>query len=444
MQKARGVAWWLGLTTLIVLPQFYQPSKAVQWSFPIVAHGDEPHYLVLLNSLIFDGDFDLRNNYLSVHEGSIQAGVAYAGSGIDHHSTYWIGDQRLVWRDLFNVRVYQWPRDARGHLIPQVRRGADPALAFKIEAPAHPVGIAVLLAPVVFAFRGTEWVEHIAIFSSALATLLAVYFYRRLLRHFSTNDFAVWTTVVAVFLGSPILFYSRSFFNEPFIALFIIATFAFALAPGRAFVAGAFLGMAVLLKPQNVVLAIPLSLLFLQRRDYKSLLWLGFVPSIACLLTLWWNYRLYGSPWLGPYPFYRGSLWEGTWGLLASTRRGLFWFAPAVVFAAFGWPGLLWRFRLEALVVLLGFVLLFVIAAWSAYWDGGLSYGPRLITAIIPLFGVGLVHLTDRPLFHRVLPRCVLCAVILLGVVPNLLAVTHYDISYELTPSEILKRQFHG
>src|SRR5260370_7316862 len=77
MQKARGVAWWLGLTTLIVLPQFYQPSKAVQWSFPIVAHGDEPHYLVLLNSLIFDGDFDLRNNYLSVHEGSIQPGVAH-------------------------------------------------------------------------------------------------------------------------------------------------------------------------------------------------------------------------------------------------------------------------------------------------------------------------------------------------------------------------------
>jgi hypothetical protein len=61
----------------------------------------------------------------------------------------------------------------------------------------------------------------------------------------------------------------------------------------------------------------------------------------------------------------------------------------------------------------------------------------------MPLFGVGLVHLVDRPAFQRVLPRCVLYAVILLGIVPNLLAVTHYDISYELTPAEILKRHFH-
>ncbi len=443
MQKAREVACWLGLTTLIALPQFYQPSSAVKWRFPIVAHGDEPHYLVLLNSWIFDGDFDLRNNYLSVHEGSNQAGAAFAGTGIDHHSSYWIGDQRWVWRELFNVNVYQWPIDSHGHLIPQVRPGVDPALAFRAEAPAHPVGIAILLAPVVFAFRGTEWLEHIAIFCSGLATLLAVYFYRRLLRHFSTNDFAIWTTVFAVFLASPILFYSRSFFNEPFITLFIIATFALALAPGRAFMAGAFLGMAILLKPQNALLVIPLSLLFLKRREYKSLLWFGFVPSIAYLLTLWCNYRIYGSPWLGPYPFYRGSLWEGTWGLVASTRRGLFWFAPAVVFAALGWPGLVRRFRLDALVVLVGFVLLFVIAAWWAYWDGGYSYGPRLITAIIPLFGVGLVHLVERPAFQRLLPRCALYAVILLGVVPNLLAVTHYDTSYEQTPSQILKRHFH-
>src|SRR5260370_41395861 len=113
MQKARGVAWWLGLTTLIVLPQFYQPSKAVQWSFPIVAHGDEPHYLVLLNSLIFDGDFDLRNNYLSVHEGSIQAVLAYACSWSDPPHTYWICDHGPVLRGFLHFKVLQVPEGGR-------------------------------------------------------------------------------------------------------------------------------------------------------------------------------------------------------------------------------------------------------------------------------------------------------------------------------------------
>jgi hypothetical protein len=50
----------------------------------------------------------------------------------------------------------------------------------------------------------------------------------------------------------------------------------------------------------------------------------------------------------------------------------------------------------------------------------------------------------ERPSFHRVLPRSVLCAVVLLGIVPNLLAVTHYEISYEKTPGDMLKRHFHG
>jgi hypothetical protein len=443
MQNARGVACALGIASFILLPQFYQASGTVKWGLPTVVGGDEPHYLVLLNSLILDGDFDLRNNYLSVHEGSNQAGANFAGSSVDHHSSYWIGDQRLIWIELFNPYVHAWPRDSGGHLIPQVRWGVDPAFAQKPEAPAHPVGVALLLAPVVFAFRGTEWVEHIAIFCSALATLLAAYFYRRILLHFSANESAVWTTIISTFLASPLLFYSRSFFNEPFITLLIIAAFAFALAPGQSLWAGVCLGLAVLMKPQNATLAIPLSLLFLQKRDFKSLVLFGLAPAIACLLTLWFNSELYGSPWLGPYPYYRGSLSVGAWGLLASERRGLLWFAPALLLSAFGWPGLLRRFRLEALVFLLGFVLLFVIAASSAYWDGGYCYGPRLITTAIPLFGIGLVHALERAPFNRLLPRFALYAVIFAGFLINLLAATQYASSWEMTPLAILQRHLH-
>src|SRR5215813_2441434 len=185
MRSARGVAYLVGLAAIVLLPQFYQAGNSMTWGFPTVVSGDEPHYLVLLNSVIMDGDFDLRNNYLSVHEGSNQAGVNFAGSSVDHHTTYWFGRQRLIWRDLFIENVHWWPRVSLGHLIPLVKVGVDPAIATRPEAPAHPVGIAVLLAPIVFPFRGTPWVEHIAILCAGLATLLAAYFYQRILRYFS-------------------------------------------------------------------------------------------------------------------------------------------------------------------------------------------------------------------------------------------------------------------
>jgi hypothetical protein len=47
---------------------------------PYIKGGDEPHYLLILNSLINDGDLDLKDNYESVHQGSLQAGKKFAES----------------------------------------------------------------------------------------------------------------------------------------------------------------------------------------------------------------------------------------------------------------------------------------------------------------------------------------------------------------------------
>ena len=45
---------------------------------PGVRSGDEPHYLVLIHSVISDGDFDLANNYTDMHRGGPQAGRVFA------------------------------------------------------------------------------------------------------------------------------------------------------------------------------------------------------------------------------------------------------------------------------------------------------------------------------------------------------------------------------
>ena len=71
----------VGLALLLLAP--LGVSRSLQRDFspglPGVRSGDEPHYLVLINSVISDGDFDLANNYRDMHRGGPQAGRVFAG-----------------------------------------------------------------------------------------------------------------------------------------------------------------------------------------------------------------------------------------------------------------------------------------------------------------------------------------------------------------------------
>ncbi len=86
-----------GLALLLLAPFCVSRSegKPISLGLPGVLSGDEPHYLVLINSLISDGDFDLANNYQDVHRGGPQAGRIFAGQLLDHHVN-WYEDGRLV------------------------------------------------------------------------------------------------------------------------------------------------------------------------------------------------------------------------------------------------------------------------------------------------------------------------------------------------------------
>lgn len=58
----------LGLMVLLASTSF-EGGKGLGWRAPRVYSGDEPHYLLTVNSLLFDHDLELQNNYRSVWEG---------------------------------------------------------------------------------------------------------------------------------------------------------------------------------------------------------------------------------------------------------------------------------------------------------------------------------------------------------------------------------------
>jgi hypothetical protein len=201
-----------------------------------------------------------------------------------------------------------------------------------------------------------------------------------------------------IVLGTYLLPYGRDFFTEPLVALGLVVMVERALA-GRELQAGAALALAVLARPQSAAFA-PLLLCFvLFARGGGIAAVVRTLPPLVlvAIVTVAYNlYRFHDALQFGyklPVdPGFTTPLLEGAGGLLLSPEKSVVLFAPAIVLVPFALVAL-WR-RRPALVVLLValFAATFVLAATWWSWEGGWSWGPRLL---IP--GVAVVLVTLAP-----------------------------------------------
>jgi hypothetical protein len=74
------------LAVALALPLAFSRGKHDEpvVGLPTITSGDEPHYLVMLHSLLNDGDLDVSNNYDAARRGSIDVGALRAGAPLDH------------------------------------------------------------------------------------------------------------------------------------------------------------------------------------------------------------------------------------------------------------------------------------------------------------------------------------------------------------------------
>ena len=167
----------VGLALLLLAP--LGVSRSLQRDFspglPGVRSGDEPHYLVLINSVISDGDFDLANNYRDMHRGGPQAGRVFAGAPLDHHVNWYEGDRLVKWWQAYQMDPNAWQKDEEGHRMPTHRPESGLGPVPGPEYSQHPAGLAFLLAPILYPFRDTALVEPAAIYCSGLATVLGCF-----------------------------------------------------------------------------------------------------------------------------------------------------------------------------------------------------------------------------------------------------------------------------
>lgn len=220
--------------------------------------------------------------------------------------------------------------------------------------------------------------------------------------------------ILAAFIGSvgaPVFFQGSDFTAEPASALALALT-ALALVrvgaatPRKALVlalcAGLALGSAVALKVAHAVwlpvgaVAVAFAVGTWSPKRLLAVLAVfsvGVVPGLLAVLA--YNMARFGTPFETGYGHYvtrwDNPLFEGLLGQLASPGRGLFVYFPAALLSLFGVVEL---FRRNRAVAVLAFGVIGV--SWLMYstwfaWDGGWTYGPRLLSPGASLLAIPAV-----------------------------------------------------
>lgn len=315
--------------------------------------GDEPHYLVITQSLMKDGDLQIENNhrradYLEYFPGELRPDYLQRGA---------------------NGRIYS------------VHAPGLPALLVPAYAVAGYVGAVVFVMLLSAAGTGLAWSLAFEITQSASAA---------------------WFGWASVALTVPFLFHAFALFPDALSAVFVLTGVAALirssrLAANRLAVHGVLLAMLPWLHTRYAVLAgllaAMIGLRLLSRPDRVKLLAvflaLPLLSAIGWFGLFWW---IYGTPSpMAPYGSYSQSavanIAKGLPALLLDSQFGLIPNAPTIVPALIGLVMMVIRgpSRLGLELLLLVFVYSAVPSAYGMWWGGSSAPARFLVAILLPL-----------------------------------------------------------
>ena len=324
---------------------------------PSVPGGDEPHYLVITQSLLHDGDLRIENNHRR-------------------------GDYRAYFA---------------GELPPHfIRHGRDGEI-YSIHAP----GLPVLIAPA-FALAGYHGTVVLLVVLAALASALAWH----LAWLVTGRTDAAWFGWATVTLSATCIFHTFTVYPDGPGAALVLTGIWGLLRTDRERVTGAtgvrpwlLHGAALAALPwlhtRFAILAGSLGALMLWRLARtpnaagKAVAFLA-VPAASALLWIGFFVAIYGTP--DPTaPYGRSEVGSvsfilgGLGGLLFDQRFGLIAYAPALLFAAAGLVGMLRRREHRRLAIEILFVTIPYLLAVThfAMWWGGRSAPARFFAPVL-------------------------------------------------------------
>jgi hypothetical protein len=381
--------WFLPATIFLVCATLTTHGK-------FSVSGDEPHYLIVAQSLAADGDFDVRNNYAN-------------------------GDSRRFGVDGLAVDLHA--RDTPGGALHSI----------------HDVGVPIALLPAYVAATTVAgvvpegWLRRFrmspGLFAYSLISLVviaitctAAVLTRDALVLTGAKPATATAVVLAAWLSPPVLSNSFLVFPEPFALLVTAIALRVSVIPegerlGRLAVLGFPIALGLLpwfhRKYVPYVATLLLVVAWLQRDRLAAirasdrvaaLAWI-IAPSLVLAAWTWYHWGTLSGPLTAArVPFSLAAFKEGSVGLLVDRENGLFVWAPIYLLMPAGW----WLAGRRATLWLLPVLMLAALSAAHDLWWGGFSPAGRFLVPLVPLFCIAGVKLLEEPALRR---ACVVLAV---------------------------------
>jgi hypothetical protein len=362
-------------------------------SWPRVVSGDEPHYLLLVHSLLYDRDVDIGDEYEHVRQGGLAAGAKFRGSYLDPHA-YLVHDESgrsVKWHAVYDLGrpLPEGTTDAHG--VPFEKRQDHPFEPGSYRlAPAHPPAFSMIIATLLAPFGpGPEILETAA---GGMLLLLAVV---SLFVAYGTGLAAGLTprgsaVSVALFGAcSPWLVFAGSFFSEVTTSLILIGALWCNLR-GRTAASAILVMVAVAIKPPYALVGAAWLVQCLAERRHRAALIMAVVfaaGGTALVFLNWWLARVFAISGASTIPT-MGHMVDALRPLFG-LRQGLLLFAPWTLFAVIG-PMLNRRDEQMRRLVgpLMAPLALFATLVFGLGTTGGACYGCRYWIPFLPWMAI--------------------------------------------------------
>lgn len=268
-----------------------------------------------------------------------------------------------------------------------------------------------------------EWTTFLAI--SLVAALIAPFLYT-LLKRITANAAKSLFITLAICLGTPLYKYSTAFYGHSLAAAFYFLAFLIwfyarrnkSISPPLAFLSGFFLGFMAITEYPTLALAFLLApyILFAlyqcgQAADWKIHLAMAAGGAIPLCILFLYNYSIYGTLFTTTYSHEYLEIWKeahsnNVMGIglpnpivffyeTFHPSLGIFWQSPVLLLSLAGWFFMAKRKEYRAeLYFSAGAVFLYILM-FSGYfdWFGGVSFTPRHLIPLMPLFALPMAFL---------------------------------------------------
>lgn len=290
-------------------------------------------------------------------------------------------------------------------------------------------------------FLSTIWITWFSL--SLLSALAAVALFRTFLLLGVTRSNSLLATIAYAF-GTPVFFYSTTYFSAVFAASFAIFSLYVLTRLGSSrrapalLLLGLLVASAVLMEYQGLFLAGGVALYLWFKWGFRAS-WSFFLgAALPCAILLSYNTLVFGGPFHSAYEFVVGPNTQfhnvgalgftmprpaRLFGLTLSAHRGLFIYSPVLLLSLVGFASALRRRKQQTYgLVLLSILVTAGVWLWiSSFeaWDGSSAFGPRLLVSILPFMAIGLALSLSK------VPRALSYPLIALSVMINWLGAQY-------------------